>query len=145
MSMMPYFNLFEKQARKETREVTFKGDPLIPDDDYGLLEYYCGDPECDCQMVMIGVVSRRQKKQIATIVYTFDPAHEIPGMSNPDLDLAPQAEFAKAFLQWFADLLRDDHAYEDRLKRHYTQVKNAETNPAHPMHAKFLAWQDEDT
>jgi hypothetical protein len=56
---MSFSTLFEELARRETRDVTFTGQPEIPDDSYALLDYYCPDPDCDCQMVLLKVVARR--------------------------------------------------------------------------------------
>ena len=61
-------------------------------------------------------------------------------MSNPDLDLAPQVSFAKDLLQWFTGHIQEDPAYEARLKRHYLQVKEADSNPTHPAYKKYQAW-----
>ncbi len=124
--MIPYHILFEEQARHETREITLKGISGIPDDSYGLVEFYCPDPECDCNMVMLALLSQRLMKQVATLVYFFDPKDVPPGMSNPDLDLAPQASFAKNFLEWFSAHVQKDRAYVDRLNVHYHQIKEVE-------------------
>lgn len=138
--MIPYLSLFKEQALRETRDVTFKGNPLIPDDSYGLLEFYCPDPGCDCNMVMIGVLSKRLVKQVATMVYYFDPNDVPTGMANPDLDLAPQISFAENLLKWFTAHLKEDPAYAERLKKHYRQVKDVASNPSHPGHEQYQEW-----
>ena len=133
--------LFEEQARRETRDVTFTGYPDIPDDSYGLLEYYCPDPECDCQMVLLQALSKRLQQPVASLVYSFRPTDPQPGRPNPDLGLTSQASYAPALLEWLGLHLQEDPAYEQRLRHHYQQVKEAAANPAHPAHAKYLAWQ----
>lgn len=141
--MIPYHILFEEQAHHETREITLKGISGIPDDSYGLVEFYCPDPERDCNMVMLALLSQRLMKQVATLVYFFDPKDGPPGMSNPDLDLAPQVSFAKNFLEWFSAHLQKDIAYVDRLNVHYHQIKEVESNPSHSSFSRYQAWMEE--
>lgn len=140
--MLAYENLFEELARNETRNVTFKDHPVVPNDSFELVDYYCPDPDCDCQMVMIGVVSKKAHRQIASMVYMFNPKDVEPGKTNPDLDLTPQARFAPALLTWFSAHIKEDPAYLERLKRHYRQVKEAASDPKHPAHQKYLDWRD---
>ena len=57
-------------------------------------------------MVMLGVVSKRLDKQIATLVYLFDPTDVEPGESNPSLDFTSQAPYAGYLRDWLANQLQ---------------------------------------
>ncbi len=110
MYLIPFAELFPEIARTETRSLTpmgqHKRSGSIPQDDYGLLESYCPDPSCDCQRVMLNVVSRRQAHQVAAISYGFDRSAEDAG---PYLDpLNPQGPHAGALLKLVAALRARD-------------------------------------
>src|SRR5438045_9155529 len=77
--LLPFNSLYPDVAKAETRSLTTRGYPGVPDDEYGLIEAYCPDPGCDCRRVMLNVVSRRQQAHIATISYGFDRDHELAG------------------------------------------------------------------
>jgi hypothetical protein len=141
MYLIPFAMLFPEIARNETRSITPMRQPGIPQDDYGLLESYCPDPTCDCQRVMLNVVSRRQQRQVATISYGFDRADKDAG---PYLDpLNPQGPHAKALLNLVAAHLEADTAYVLRLKAHYAIVKAAAANPNHPVQKLLAEWNRE--
>jgi hypothetical protein len=46
----------------------------LPADDYGLLELYCNDDNCDCQRVMFNVLSRKQEKSVAVVAFGWETA-----------------------------------------------------------------------
>jgi hypothetical protein len=41
MPYQPFYERFPEIAWKETRSFTLLGDPILPDDEYGLIELYC--------------------------------------------------------------------------------------------------------
>lgn len=142
MYLIPFDLLFPEIAHKETRSLTLNGLPGIPNSDYGLLESYCPDPTCDCQRVMLNIVSRREQKQVATISYGFDRSAEDAG---PFLDpFNPQSPYAEALSNVIAEHLETDRTYVLRLKAHYALVKAAAANPDHPAQKKLVAWQGEE-
>jgi len=109
MYLIPFELLFSEIARQETRSLTLIGNQMPPASDYGLLESYCPDPECDCQRVILNIVSRNEQKQVATINYGFDRSAQDAG---PFLDpLNPQSAFAGALLAVIAEHLETDRAY----------------------------------
>lgn len=55
MYMVSFHQFFPEVARTETRSVTVKDLPSLPDGDYGFFESYCDDPSCDCRRVLINV------------------------------------------------------------------------------------------
>ncbi len=141
MYLIPFELLFSEIARQETRSLTLIGNQMPPASDYGLLESYCPDPECDCQRVILNIVSRNEQKQVATINYGFDRSAQDAG---PFLDpLNPQSAFAGALLAVIAEHLETDRAYVLRLKAHYALVKAAAADPKHPSQQKLTEWKAE--
>ena len=130
MYLTPFVSIFREQGLKETRVITIRHYPGLPDDDYALIEAYCTDPECDCRRVMLNVVSQRLPgTQLASISFGFDRHDE---MAGPFLDpLNPRSHFADALLALVADILNDP-AYVARLESHYHQFKRAITDPKDP-------------
>ncbi len=136
MPMVPFYTLFHNLALKETRSVTLRGQPDIPDGEYGFLELYCNEVECDCRRVVIDVVSPSTGAKIwATLNYGWEStefyekwsrskqaAADMKGVTIDPLN--PQTEYSPAFLQLFEFLLSDE-AYAERLKRHYALFKGA--------------------
>lgn len=142
MYLIPFDLLFPEIAHKETRSLTLNGLPGIPNSDYGLLETYCPDPNCDCQRVMLNIVSHHEQNQVATISYAFDRSAEDAG---PYLDpFNPQSPYAETLMNVIARHLEADRAYVLRLKAHYALVKAAAANPNHPAYQNLAAWQGEE-
>jgi len=144
MYLIPFDLLFPEIARKETRSLTFTGLRGIPSSDYGLLESYCPDPKCDCQRVMLNILSRCEQKQVATISYGFDRSVEDAG---PYLEAtscrSSQSQYAEALQTAIAEHLETDQAYVLRLKAHYALVKAAAADPRHPAKKNLASFQSE--
>jgi hypothetical protein len=139
--LIPFHHLAEEQASREVRDVTFKGHPIIPDDSYALLEYYCVDPECDCQLVVLEVFSKRLSKPVGRLIFKFAPVSVDADSPNPCIDrMVPQAPYIDALRVWLAAHLRKDTGYTERLRRHYQQVKEAVADPTNPACATARAW-----
>jgi hypothetical protein len=125
--LTPFIRLFPSQGIDECRSLTTRGDGIVPDDDYALLESYCDDPSCHCRRVMLNVVARHQQATVASISVAFDRDDPLAG---PFLDpLNPQAPYAGALLDLVRDMLADPR-YVARLEAHYYQVKGAVADPA---------------
>jgi hypothetical protein len=147
MPYEPFFERFGALALNETRSITIQGEPLLPDDEYGFLEAYCNDENCDCRRVMFNVVSRNSTKILAVIAYGWEnkefyarwftknePSiiHELQGpILNP---ASEQSALAPALLKLVRDTLLQDPAYIERLKRHYWMFKET----VDPQHFKGL-------
>ncbi len=128
--LVPFVRFFPHQAVNETRVLTTWGHPGLPDDEYGLLEFYCPDPACNCRRVLINVAGRAQGAFLASISYSFDRNQALAG---PFLDpLNPQSKYANTLLQLVVQVLADP-AYAARLEAHYYQVKGAAADPAHRL------------
>ncbi len=141
MFMIPYEVLFREQAMRETRSLSLKGYPGIPDGDYAFLDSYCPDPRCECQRVMFRVLSRRLERQVATFSCGFTTQGK---KSVPELEpLGPQSPYASAIMEVVAKHLEEDPAYVERLKTHYLQVKSVADDPQHPCYNRLMAWQEQ--
>lgn len=129
VGMVPFVRLFPRQGTAETRTLTIRGHPALPDDEYGLIESYCVEAGCNCRRVMINVAGRRQQAILASISYAFDRDDEWAG---PFLDpLNPQSRHADALLDLIEQMLADP-GYVARLEAHYNQVKGAMNDPTNP-------------
>jgi hypothetical protein len=127
---LPFMSLFPEIARAETRSATITASSPIraevrpPPDDYGFLEHYCTDPNCDCQRVVLSVISRSLGKPVATISHSFDRPR--PGSLIPEQTflepMGKQSPFSEGLLAVFLDPVLDAE-YADRLRRHYRLVK----------------------
>lgn len=136
MYLVPFVALFPEQAIAETRVITTRGHPMLPDDSYALGEAYCTDPTCNCRRVMLNVLPKRQIEQgyLAAISFGFDRDGE---MAGPFLDpLNRQSRYANVLLGLVKQVLADP-AYVARLESHYRQVKQAVADPMHPIHHKL--------
>jgi len=116
---------------RETRVITlYEPQRDIPPGVYGLVEFYCPDPACECRRVMLNVSEEQNPERfLAAISYAFDRDDPEAG---PFLDpLNEQSPYAFALLDLVSELVLTDHAYLARLERHYRLVKKAAANPAH--------------
>ncbi|PKO23203.1 MAG: hypothetical protein CVU38_05450 [Chloroflexi bacterium HGW-Chloroflexi-1] len=162
MAYVPLHEKFPEIAEKETRSFTALNSPDLPKDDYGLIEAYCDEPDCDCRRVFFNVLSRKQRKVVAVIAYGwasrkyygewlgFDDPNAIAELQGPALNTTShQSRLAPALLQMVTEILKDKR-YVDRLKRHYAMFKEviaAEADaeaaqgrrPAGPMPAQSIA------
>lgn len=137
MFYAPFYERFPDLARTETRSVTIRGNPLLPDGEYGLIEAYCNEPGCDCRRVMFNIYTPDSTEPLAVVAYGWasaafyarwfgkDDAAIIRQMQGPILNPgSPQSELAPALLRLVQEVLRDK-AYVARLKRHYELYKQA--------------------
>lgn len=137
MHLVPLFAVDPELAARETRVLHL----LVPRDglpvgSYGLLEFYCPDPACDCRRVMLNVAEEKQPDRfLASISYGFDRDGE---MAGPFLDpMNPQSTYAEELLQLVEETALSDPRYVARLERHYVTVKQAASDPKHPAYRKL--------
>ena len=64
MPYEPFIERFGELAWKETRSLRFFKDPRLAGDEFGFIELYCNDENCDCRRVMFDVVSKNQQKSV---------------------------------------------------------------------------------
>jgi len=143
MPYEPFDERFGELAWKETRSLTVFDDPRLAGDEFGFIEAYCNDENCDCRRVFFNVISRKRKEIVAVIAFGWeseafyakwyrrnDPAI-IRQMQGPILNPgSPQSELAPALLKKVREVLLADPAYVARLKRHY-QIFKEKVDPKH--------------
>ncbi len=143
MPYEPFYERFRNLAFLETRSITVQNNPELPDDDYGFLEAYCNDENCDCRRVMFNVVSHKRNSLVAVIAYGweskafytkwfhYDDPEIIRELQGPILNPgSEQSEFALALLRLVQNTLLKDPAFIERLKRHYRMFKEG-IDPEH--------------
>jgi hypothetical protein len=153
MFYAPLYERLPDLARTETRSVTIKGHPLLPDGEYGLIEAYCNEPGCDCRRVMFNIFTPASASALAVIAYGWESAafyarwfgqydmDIIRQMQGPILNPgSPQSQVAPGLLLLVQEMLRDE-AYVARLKRHYKLFKQAVNEAADYTSPKRLRRQ----
>jgi hypothetical protein len=115
----------------------------IPPGHYGMVEFYCPDPACECRRVMLNVVEKAHPdRSLASISYGFDREDEDAG---PYLDpFNPQCSYAEQLLQLVEEVILSDSDYVARLERHYALVKLAAADPRHPAYPELQTVVRED-
>ena len=108
----------------------------VPAGNYGLVEHYCPDPDCDCRRVMLTVVEEdHPTRSLASINYAFDRDDLLPG---PFIDrMNEQSRYAEGLLKLVKDAVLSDRRYVARLERHYALVKEAAADPDHPAYEEL--------
>lgn len=114
---------FPKTAEDETRFFWTAGRKVITDPPIALEDYYCVDPSCDCNRVMIGLRDlKRPNETIASISYAFDRNDPDPG---PYIDPTnPCTALGREIFPMVEHTLTTDAEYVARLKRHYKMMKD---------------------
>lgn len=156
MPYEPFYERFNEIAMKETRSITIHNNPGLPDDDYGFLEAYCNDENCDCRRVFFNVISRKSGEVVAVIAYgwedrefyarwyTQNDPKIIREMQGPILNPSSnQSELSPALLRIVRDTLLKDPAYIERLKHHYWMFKE-KVDPKH-FKASGISGQQNDS
>jgi hypothetical protein len=147
MSYVPFPALFGEKGWYEMSIVGVGRHPILPPDNYALVEAYCTDKNCDCRRVFINVLAQKRKEPLAVIAYGWESeAYYRKWYGGKDDDLArmvvdemmgpilnsasPQSKLAPALLELVRDLISKDPAYVARLKRHYQMFKE-KVDPKH--------------
>ncbi len=136
MPMEPLYFVLPDLAMKETRVVHLRGRDDLPDGEFGFVELYCNEANCDCRRVIINVMDPATGPKVwATINYGWEsPEFYEEWMRDKELakeavgaSLDPfnsQTPYSHAFLRLFQWAIEDE-SYVERLKRHYAQFKEA--------------------
>jgi hypothetical protein len=137
MSYEPFYARFPEIARRETRTIIALNDPDLPEDEYGLIEAYCNEPNCDCRRVFFNVHVWRRDETVAVIAYGWesrefyarwfgdDDPKILRELQGPTLNLAShQSELAPVLLKK-VELVLQDERYIARIKRHYKMFRAA--------------------
>ena len=135
--MTPFMEKFKELGVRETRSVTVAGRDDLPDGEYGFIEFYCNEPNCDCRRVMVVVLRPHTGwKFWAAINYGWEtvefyqkwakaPSWDQSEWQGPILDpLVRQSPYAPALLELFKSVL-ESPGYVERLKKHYELFRTA--------------------
>lgn len=143
------YHILPEVAMKETRSITVPPHNQfgVPTGEYGFVELYCTDADCDCRRVCIAVRSKATNSTVAVIFYGwesldyytkwFNKGKKIPLNEMEPLDQAAvhymhgihlsnsdhQSEIAPVMLKMLESYLREEKTYAKRLKRHYDLVR----------------------
>ena len=136
---MPYqlfHDLFPEIAEAETRSITVSdgmSEIELPPGEYAFCEMFCNERGCDCRRVFFYVLSRFRRGPAAVIAWGWekrefyakwlhdDDPQMISALMGPCLNLgSPQTELGDALLDLVRDVLLQDEAYVERIKRHYS-------------------------
>lgn len=134
-----FMEFFPEIADKETRRITLRNDPQIPDGEYAFVDSFCADKDCDCRRVYFEVLQIDPDYEIfhaATISYGWEdldfyaswspylPSEMAPEMKGPILEPPDrQTQYSERFLELFKSKFIIDPAYIERIKRHYALFK----------------------
>ncbi len=141
MAYEPFIERFGELGWKETRSAAVFANNVygLPADEYGLIEAYCDDENCDCRRVFLNVVSRKRNQVVAVVTYGWESETfyrkwfgggddkmtraAVKDMTGLNLNMtSKQSKFAPAALKLVSDLLQDSK-YVARIKRHYKMFK----------------------
>lgn len=93
----------------------------IPKGDYGFIEFYCTDKDCDCRRVTIMALDRNMKTK-AVIGMGFDPGEPYSG---PFLDdFHEQSSYADELLEHFVMMINQEPENLAMMQRHYREVRS---------------------
>ncbi len=137
MTMLGYFDVFPDKAGTELRTATFENsnaDDPLPGGTFIFTEFFCTDPKCDCQRVLVKVFRVESEdaraEEVATISYSWNPnSDEIWSMvnsevANPFLDpFHRQASYAPELLDFWTAMIERDKVYASRIQRHYGEIR----------------------
>jgi len=137
MPMVPFYTRFPELAARETRSVhVLQSGGDLPVGEYGFMELYCNESDCDCRRVLFQVVSPPNLRDVLAVInYGWESAdfytrwmhgderagHEITAASLDPIN--PQSPLAPALLETFRTVLMTDRDYVARLARHYEMFK----------------------
>ncbi len=120
---MAFHEFFPDVAEKENRVFWANGRGPQTREPYQLIEFYCADPKCDCNRVVLAVADREkmEKGTILSIGFAFDRNDPEPG---PYIDpLNPLTLEGQSLYPFIENMLQTDFDYIARLKGHYDMVK----------------------
>lgn len=115
IQIRPFHHFFPQLAEDENRTVWALGRKPGTDEPYQLFEFYCADPHCDCNRVIVAVLDRQapDRGTIASVDYAFDRNDPDPG---PYLDpLNPSTAEGRQIFPLIERMLNTDSEYVGRL------------------------------
>ena len=135
MAMSRFLDRFPELGIQETRSAEVLPGQGLPAGQYGFIEFYCEDRNCDCRRVVISVLRPQTGRKIwATIGYGWEPAEfydkwnrgpagDFGDLKGPYLDeFNPQSEYSQEILEVFRTVLQSP-GYVQRLEQHYRMFR----------------------
>jgi hypothetical protein len=135
MPYAPFFEKFPEIAARETRVLHVLNLPGLPPGEYGLLELYCNEINCDCRRVIFDVTEAASGQSKAVIGFGWESSEfyarwlgrnepaALRELQGPALNtMSRQSELAPILLQQVILILQDEK-YVERIKRHYAMYK----------------------
>ncbi len=135
--LVPYDLALKPGEEVRYRAYVLQAEADIPDDTYQLQEWFCPNPQCACQEVLLQVLAFSSRRFVASFRVSLDPAQQPNPKLDPSEDTVP---YAQALSQQIAEDLKGDPAYVFRLRSHYNQVKAVAADPDHPAYAELIRW-----
>ncbi len=155
--MLGYFDVFPERCETELRTAYFPDgdDQTFPAGMYVFTEYYCSDLSCDCQRLLVKVLHNPSPEsvpeEVATISYTWNESPDeswefvISDVSNPFLDpFHRQAGYANELMDFWYHMVRHDHRYAERLKKHYAELRRFHGQSSEPVVHEEIPWPSVD-
>ncbi len=137
MAYIPFYNICQEIAEKETRVITLQHNDNefnLPKGDYAFIELFCD--ECDCRRVFLQVVMNQ--KIVTTIAYGWEKLSyyrkefkgfeekEIKEIKGPSIDsFLHQSNISNQVFEMFHMLLFSNKEYMNQITKHYYQFKEA--------------------
>jgi len=130
--LIAFNDVFPDVASDETRVVhRAVGDG---EEAFGLIEFYCPDPECACRRVVIRVIRFRDEKTMATVGFSLDTLDERDDLNEWGIEdrtqlepMSEQSDRAEEFLE-IVKTVALSSTYRKRLERHYGMMKQADVS-----------------
>lgn len=137
MPFVPLGEMYPEIAPYETRSIKIIDDnELVPKGDYGYIEMFCDEPNCNCRRTIIRVMNDKGES-MALIGFGWGtkaqyrkwfgspmPNSMYKGMRGPcHHDGTMPSKYAEYFLDFFKNILMKDKNYIERIKKHYRMVR----------------------
>jgi hypothetical protein len=137
MAFVPLGDMYPEIAPQETRVFhILREDDVVPKGEYGYVELFCDEKNCNCRRTIIRVLNE-EGKSMALIGFGWGTkaqyrkwmGAEISNQDYKDLrgpchhDGIKASEYADFFLTYFKNEMMKDKNYIERIKRHYRMVR----------------------
>lgn len=134
--MLAFFSRFPELGARETRTLNLTQTVMgIPPGQYALVQFYCEDPKCDCRRTIIQIWEERNPGvALATFNFGWESKEFYTDWLHGDaksgeqicgLSLEPGGQQSRLTdpLRAMVEMVLQDPAYVERLKRHYAMFK----------------------
>lgn len=121
--MTPFHEFFPEVAENENRCFWSDAREAKSREPFQIIEFYCSDPKCDCNRVVLAVADRNDMESgtMLSVGFAFDRKDPDAG---PYIDpLNPITKEGRELYPIIENMLNADLEYIARLKRHYDLVK----------------------